>query len=87
MEMSHSLTVRSEGARHENDILSLLPKCTLGNFGLGCIHSRHLMREPWEGGCHAHVRCPFAAEEFTLAVDSISSLGRVQHYTLRVSRP
>ena len=55
---------------------SLLPKCTLGNSGAvqACIHSRHLVREPWELGCHGHVLVT-KAEQSTL--DSISSVGRV----------
>ena len=38
--MSHSHRARSEVDQYENDILSLLPKCTLGNFGavLACFH-------------------------------------------------
>ena len=44
-------SARSEVARYENDILSLLLKCTYFEKLWACI----LVREPCERGCRAHV--------------------------------
>ena len=77
MKIRHSLrfrrpgSSRSELARYENGMSSLLPKCTdfeqlpLWRFGHS-IHSRHLVREPRER----------SAETSSFDVDSISSVGR-----------
>ena len=62
MQMCHSLTFRWQRsafrlrpeltARHETDIV----RCCRRAPEL-CIHSRILVREPWERCCYAHVRC------------------------------